>query len=319
MIPLLLALAGLVVLGAGLLVLRGVGPGLRIGRIIASTPRIPVAQARALATDGARPRYVGVHGRIDADDEFTDDAGRPLVIRRRRLQAQRGRVWVTFDDQRQAVAFRIDEGTDSIGVDGDVLGDGLVVVRRESVGTAADLESLPDGLAPTTPVRLLVEQLSSVEHASVFGVPFVDEAGEVVLTSGLGRPLIATTLELPEALRLLGGGRTGPARLASVLLVAGLALLVLAALIAVGSAVAGIVAPPAALAAEPTPTPTVGTDPRSPGQGAGLVGEPLLAIGLVLGIGLLVTLATLAYVRITGGPAGRVPRTPDGDRPITRR
>ena len=68
-----------------------------------------------------------------------------------------------------------------------------------------------------------------------------------------------------------------------------------------------------ALAAEPTPTP-IGGDPRSPGEGPGFVGEPLLAIGAVIGIALVAVVATTAWVRLTarrhgddstGGPARR--------------
>ena len=56
-----------------------------------------------------------------------------------------------------------------------------------------------------------------------------------------------------------------------------------------------------AFAATPSPTTAQGGDPRSSGQGPGLVGDPLLAIGLVVGIGLLTLGATLLYVRATGG------------------
>jgi hypothetical protein len=58
------------------------------------------------------------------------------------------------------------------------------------------------------------------------------------------------------------------------------------------------------LAASPSPTAAAGGDPRSAGQGPGLVGDPLLAIGLVVLIGLVSLLATLAWVRATGGPRG---------------
>jgi hypothetical protein len=54
----------------------------------------------------------------------------------------------------------------------------------------------------------------------------------------------------------------------------------------------------AAFAASPTPDPIVG-DPRSSGQGPGLVGDPLFAVLAVVVIGLVSLVATLAYVRLT--------------------
>jgi hypothetical protein len=59
--------------------------------------------------------------------------------------------------------------------------------------------------------------------------------------------------------------------------------------------------PATAAAATPSPPPGEG-DPRSAGEGPGLVGTPLLAIGAVLGLGVLAVLATVAYVQLTGGP-----------------
>jgi hypothetical protein len=65
----------------------------------------------------------------------------------------------------------------------------------------------------------------------------------------------------------------------------------------------GLLPPAAALAASPTPD-AVG-DPRSSGQGPGLVGDPLAAILIVVAIAFLALLATLVYVRATGGPGRR--------------
>jgi hypothetical protein len=57
-----------------------------------------------------------------------------------------------------------------------------------------------------------------------------------------------------------------------------------------------------AFAASPSPSAAAGGDPRSAGQGPGLVGDPLLAIVIVAGIGLVSLVATLLWVRATGGP-----------------
>lgn len=65
----------------------------------------------------------------------------------------------------------------------------------------------------------------------------------------------------------------------------------------------GVLLPAAALAASPTPD-AVG-DPRSSGQGPGLVGDPLAALLIVVAIALLALIATLVYVRATGGPGRR--------------
>lgn len=50
-----------------------------------------------------------------------------------------------------------------------------------------------------------------------------------------------------------------------------------------------------------SPTPAVGGDPRSSGQGPGLVGDPAFAVLAVLAIGIATFAITLAYVRLTGG------------------
>jgi hypothetical protein len=54
----------------------------------------------------------------------------------------------------------------------------------------------------------------------------------------------------------------------------------------------------ATIAASPSVPPDAG-DPRSAGQGPGLVGDPLFALVVVVGIGVLSVVATLLYVRLT--------------------
>ena len=72
-----------------------------------------------------------------------------------------------------------------------------------------------------------------------------------------------------------------------------LAVLIVVALLALASA---------AFAATPVPTTVAGGDPRSAGEGPGLVGTPVVAIALVFGLGIAAAAVTLAYVRLTGGP-----------------
>lgn len=232
LVPLVPLIAGVVALVAGVLVLRTYGPNYRIGRLLASTPEVSVAEARDVAA--GPPRYVRVSGRIDAEDEFEDDAHRPLVFRRTRLQLHGDDGWTTFEDGRERVRFEVRDGLDGIVVDDAALDTGLVVVPRESVGTAADVpDRVPAGTPIESPVRLRVDQVSSVEHAIVLGVPSVDEAGEPRLSAGLGRPLVLTTLEPDEAMRLLTDGSARRTLIAAGLLAGGLGLLVVGGLLAV--------------------------------------------------------------------------------------
>jgi hypothetical protein len=59
---------------------------------------------------------------------------------------------------------------------------------------------------------------------------------------------------------------------------------------------------PLVLAGSPEPTSASVGDPRSSGQGPGLVGDPAAAIALVLLIGMASVAITVGYVRVTARP-----------------
>ena len=63
-------------------------------------------------------------------------------------------------------------------------------------------------------------------------------------------------------------------------------------------------------AASPEPSGAEGGDPRSNGQGPGLVGTPGLALLGVAAIAIVAIVATTVYVRITTPPAGSKTKTP---------
>jgi hypothetical protein len=202
MIPLLLGLLGAGAIIAAAWLLRGIGPRYRIGRLLAGAPGVSLEEAVAMATDG-RSGYVRLHGRITSDEEFPDEHDRPLVYRRRRVQVlERGR-WQDLVDDREAVPFGIEQRGTFVAVDATALEDGLVVIPREAEGVAADLPAeLSAGLDQAAPSRLVIEQVSAVEHAFVAGVP-ARRGDETVIGGGLGRPLVLTTLELDAAMRVL--------------------------------------------------------------------------------------------------------------------
>lgn len=300
--PLLLAATGVVALLIGAAVLRSFGPRYRVGRLLAAAPRISIADAVRLAESG-EGQYVRIDGRIDSDAEFEDADHRPLVVRRTSLRwrppGDRGR-WTTLESTTEAVPFVVREGLDEIGVEGGELAEGLIVVPRVSRGRVGDLgERSPEGIADDAVATLAIEQVSSVEHATVIGVPRRAADGRVVIGAGLGRPLILTTLERDEAMRVLTGGATGRSRLVVACLAAAAILIAAAAAWWIVDSLFGGAS--VAIAASPEPSSRPGTDTRTSGGGPGLVGEPLLAILGVLGIGVASVVGSLAYLRLTRG------------------
>lgn len=299
MTPLILAAAGVLALGVATAILRSFGPRYRVGRLLAVVPQIPVAEAIRLADAGER-RYVRVDGRIDSDAEFEDADHRPLVLRRTRIDWRPAShsAWTPFDTRLEAVPFVVREGLDEIAVDAEAIGDGLVVVPRESVGRACDVAAIGEaGIDPGAEARLRVELVSSVDHATVLGVPGRAPDGRARMGPGLGRPLVVSTLETDEAMRVLAGGAIGRSRVAMACLVAAVMLIGMAAAWWLLDAVFGG-GTAAALAASPDPTLRPGTDTRSSGGGPGIVGEPLLAVLGVIGVALLSVLASFAYLRL---------------------
>jgi hypothetical protein len=115
----------------------------------------------------------------------------------------------------------------TVGVDVGALAAGQAVLPSESRSTAGEVPGVaPADTPPERPCRLLVEPVSAVEQPYVAGASVVDSNGRPTLKAGGGRPRIVCTLELPEAVRVLGGADRARAAGAAALLTAGCLLLV---------------------------------------------------------------------------------------------
>ncbi|HKY89319.1 MAG TPA: hypothetical protein VJ141_05000 [Candidatus Limnocylindrales bacterium] len=295
MASLVLALVGIAFLGLGWLLLRSFGDGLRIGRLLRAAPQVGIDEAVKMAHRGERA-YVRLTGRIDAPEPFVDEHRRPLVLRRERIEVREGERWRRLAEASRHVPFVLRDRMAEIAIDAAALDRGLVVIPRESEGRAGEVaDHFETPVDPALRVRFRIDQVSAVEHAFAAGVPTIGPGGTAMLGPGDGRPLILTTLEIDEAMRVLARGRRQRATLTAGLLVAGLACLAVALIVSV----LPLLLPTAALGASPSPTIAPGGDTRSSGEGPGLVGQPLvIAFGVVL-LGLASAGVAVLYARLT--------------------
>ena len=145
--------------------------------------------------------------------------------------------WRTIADEREAVPFGVEGRDEFIAVDENAIAEGLVAIPRELTGKVGDLpretiEGVDDLPSPESPARLVIEQVSAVEHATICGTPVLLN-GEATMTAGAGRPLIVTTLEAPAAMRVLASGERPKVLAAAALLVIAILLLVATVVVAI--------------------------------------------------------------------------------------
>jgi hypothetical protein len=301
------ALIGAALLVIGLLLSRRTDARTRAGQLLAGlSPISPTEALKIAALRGDSAPYLAIKGSIDAPEIFEDEHHRPLVFRRERVSIADEGGWRVIDTAERSLPFVVSDPSNSISIATTDLADGLVVVERRWEGSVAELHAAgreyqrPETAAlvaalatsdPTRGARVGLEQISNLDRATAAG-QLVD--GE--LRAGAGRPLVVTTLERADALRLLGGEARG--RLVSSTLV--LALLVIGLLLLLGG-VALTLASPAlgADAASPSPTPTPNPesgDARNGGVGVGPGG--LLGLVVMFALPLLFAAIVVLITRL---------------------
>lgn len=291
----------------GLLLSRRTDARTRAGQLLAGlSPISPTEALKLAALRGDAAPYLAIKGSIDAPEIFEDENHRPLVFRRERVSIADEGGWRVIDTAERSLPFVVSDPSSAISIATADLADGLVVVERRWEGSVAELHAAgreyqsPETAAlvaalaasdPTRGARVGLEQISNLDRATAAG-QLVD--GE--LRAGSGRPLVVTTLERAEALRLLG--TEGRGRLASSTLA--LALLALGVLLLIGGIALALAAPAlSADAASPSPTPTAtpeSGDARNGGVGVGPGG--LLGLVVMFALPLLFAAVVVLVTRL---------------------
>ena len=302
-------LIGVALIAVGLLLSRRTDVRTRAGQLLAGlSPVTPTEALRLAALRGESSPYLAIKGSIDAVEIFEDENHRPLVYRRERVSIADEGGWRVIDTAERSLPFVVSDPSSSISIATADIAEGLVVVERRWEGSVAELHAagreyqtpetaaLVTALAasdPTRGARVGLEQISNLDRATA--------AGQLIdgqLRAGAGRPLVVTTLERAEALRLLGSegrGRLASSTVALALMALGLTFLIggIALTIATTAIGADAVSP----SPSPTPTPESG-DARNGGVGVGpggllglvaMFALPLLFAGAVVFVTRLVT------------------------------
>ncbi len=212
------ALFGVVALLLGTFITSRISARLRAGRLLAGlAPIDPSLALRTAALRGHALSYVAVKGSVDATEVFEDEHHRPLVYRRERVFIADGRAWREIDRAVRSVPFSISDQSGALRIDAAALDEGLIVLERRWDGSVAELHAAERAYAteasrtlvatlasndPTRGARLSLEQVSTLDRATAAG-----ELRGGTLTAPGNRPLILTTLERDEALRVIGGER----------------------------------------------------------------------------------------------------------------
>lgn len=297
--------AVLLALGAGLIALsvwasRRGGTRARSARLMAGLA--PVSPEEALLV--GEGRYLAVQGSIDAAEAFDDENHRPLVYRRERVLVREGDTWRELERAVRSVQFFITSPSASIEIDADSLGDGLVVIERQWEGSVLELvasgrtftddatSALVTALAtsaPTLTARVVLEQISTLDRGTVVGLL---RNGRLT-AAGAGQPLVLTTLDRRDALRILGSEARGSLAISLITLTA-----LVAGVLTVGIAIVGLLGEiSASMNATTSPSPSQTVSPESgdarnggvatgPGGLLGLVGALLLPLLIGAGIAL---------------------------------
>ena len=307
----------MLLLGSGALLIalsiwssRRGGTRTRAARLMAGVAPVSPREANIIG-DG---HYLAVSGNIDAAEAFEDESHRPLVYRRERVLIKDGSTWREIERVVRSVPFVISDGDHSIAIDAAQLGDGLVVIERQWDGSVAELAAAnreyqdPESTtlvaqlasaAPATGARVILEQISTLDRGTAAGLL----RSGALTAGGAGQPLVLTTLDRREALRILGSGQRASVvagLLTLLLLIAGVLLLLIGSAALQSEATSGA---SAALSPSPALNPTAASGESGDARNGGVATGPggltglLGALAAPFAVGALIAVVVSIVVR----------------------
>ncbi|HET7581222.1 MAG TPA: hypothetical protein VFL75_00540 [Candidatus Limnocylindria bacterium] len=214
MSPLLvLVAAGALIAAAGLFAIRASGAQPRLARRLAGARQVRVGDVASMEALPARP--VRVVGRIRCPNPIVIERGDRLVAYHRDVQVQPpGAAWRSIERVRETRGFELWDHDGSFGVDPALTAEPLVVIPHVWRGTTAELTDAGHLAALARlgntgvawPARSITRMISVVERLSVVADIERDSNGAPSLAAPRGGYVISS-LELDDAMRLLGGNR----------------------------------------------------------------------------------------------------------------
>ena len=204
----LLVVAGLVVAGISLFVLRRSDAQPGRARRLAGPPEVKVGRLIADVPD----RAVRVNGRIRCRDPLEMGNGERLVAFHRDVEVRAGGRWRSIERLRETRSFELWDHDGSITIDPARVEEPLIVIPSVWHGRADELEEahaaaaarLAERHGPALEARAVTRTINVTDRLLVLARPVRDEGGRTRLEPPDGG-FVITNLALDDAMRLLGG------------------------------------------------------------------------------------------------------------------
>jgi hypothetical protein len=242
-----LALGGLVLLGLGAALVRRSGARPTMGRRLAGAREVRVGALLDLSAGDPLPRRpVRVIGRIRCAEPIVTGQDDRLVAFHRDVEvAGPAGGWRGIERLRETRSFELWDHDGSLVVDPALAAEPLVVLPHVWTGSVDALDDSYHGAlarvtteqGSATEARATTRMVSVVDRLLVLARVTRDAAGEVALAPPAGGYIISS-LELEDAMRLLGGRRPRLMLAGTAALVGSIGLLAAAAVLLVAGLVA---------------------------------------------------------------------------------